>query len=126
MGFVLVATILLGKTAYFRDLLSENKEAIGFDRKEALWLLGAGTALGLGILTKVPALFDAGAILTAGYFTVTNRFSPRLTNKRFLAALKLTGLRLGLIIAGIFLPILSGSVLLGSRIWGTISIRPTL
>ena len=106
MGFVLVATILLGKTAYFRDLLSENKEAIGFDRKEALWLLGAGTALGLGILTKVPALFDAGAILTAGYFTVTNRFSPRLTNKRFLAALKLTGLRLGLIIAGIFLPIL--------------------
>ena len=95
-----------GKTAYFRDLLSENKEAIGFDRKEALWLLGAGTALGLGILTKVPALFDAGAILTAGYFTVTNRFSPRLTNKRFLAALKLTGLRLGLIIAGIFLPIL--------------------
>ncbi len=106
LGFVLLGAILLTKTAYFSSLLNTKKET-KFSKKESVFLLAAGASLGLGILTKVPALFDAGALMTAGFFAVTNKFTfiPRKTE--WVKALQNTLLRWGLLTAGIALPIIA-------------------
>jgi hypothetical protein len=74
MGFVLVGMALLTKTTYFSTLKNEKQfDRYTFTKKEGIGLFGTGFLLGLAILTKVPALFDALAVMSTFYFIALNR-----------------------------------------------------
>ncbi len=61
-GFVLVGVALAQSTAFWKTAQKN------LTKKDALALLGAGSAMGLGILTKVPALLDFAALMCALLF----------------------------------------------------------
>lgn len=78
MGFVLVGMLLLMPTTYVQRFLHPSKLL-----KKHNWLLYlfAGIFLSLGVLTKVPAVFDVAAVLGFGYFAVTNSFFSDKKNR---------------------------------------------
>jgi len=71
MGFILVGMLLLMQTNYVQQLLYPKKAT-----KKENWLLYllSGSFLSLGVLTKVPAIFDVAAVFGFGYFATTNAF----------------------------------------------------
>lgn len=71
LGFVLVGFLLISKTPYFTRFL-ENK--INTKNSPLLLFLG-GLCIGLGIMTKVPAIFDLGSAFSIAYFSWINLFS---------------------------------------------------
>lgn len=71
LGFVLVGFLIISKSSYFKNFL-ESKPA-GRTHKLSLFL--GGVFIGLGILTKVPAILDLGAIFSIAYFSWINLFS---------------------------------------------------
>lgn len=83
IGFVMVGAYFFTRTKLF-DQLIESKQAVrkklfAVEKYELKWLFGAGVLMGLGILTKIPALFDLAAFLAVGWFIITNQL---LTNFR--------------------------------------------
>jgi hypothetical protein len=71
MGFVLVAWWILTKTKMFYqalDLTVAKKTS-----SENLMLVAAGFFLGLGILTKVPAVMDAAAVFSLSWFWLSRK-----------------------------------------------------
>ena len=78
MGFILAGGYLLTETNLFKlALASKTEEVLKLKTtgKDLGLLLGAGVLFGLGILTKVPGLFDALAFFTPSWFLLTNNFS---------------------------------------------------
>jgi len=76
MGFVLVGAALIAQTQFFEHYLKD--EIVTTIRpQDRLLLLLTGGFLGLGILTKVPALFDAVGIMSLAWFSLTRRFEWR-------------------------------------------------
>lgn len=74
LGFVLTGFLLISKTPYFEKFL-DNKSytATSASAKNLLFLFAGGILISLGILTKVPAILDFGAILAVGYFATLNQ-----------------------------------------------------
>ncbi len=60
MGFVLLALRALTHTTFIRSFFHGTAQPLS--SKDWVWLYGAGCALGLAVLTKVPAVFDAAAL----------------------------------------------------------------
>ncbi|MBD3250541.1 MAG: hypothetical protein GF381_03170 [Candidatus Pacebacteria bacterium] len=83
IGFVLAGFRLLTKTDYFQWLLSTDSKKRGSRPpstiKQKLLLVGSGGLLGLGLMTKVPAILDIGAMLSIAWFRLINQ--PKLLNK---------------------------------------------
>lgn len=78
MGFVLTGGYLLTKTSLFKKfLLEKTKLSFVLLSRNTIYLFLAGVLFGLGILTKVPALFDLIAFLAISWFVLTNSFSLR-------------------------------------------------
>ncbi|MCA9369442.1 MAG: hypothetical protein H6773_01955 [Pseudomonadales bacterium] len=69
MGFVLMGLLILSRTEYVAQLL-ESKKVLTTHSWFAY--LTSGVFLSLGVLTKVPAIFDIAAALGFGYFATTN------------------------------------------------------
>lgn len=86
MGFVLVGMLLLMPTTYVQRFLHQSKSL-----KKHNWILYivAGGFLSLGVLTKVPAIFDVAAVLGFGYFAITNEFFTDQKNRLKIALEKL-------------------------------------
>lgn len=81
MGFVLVGLWVLTHTQYFQLLIKEKGLAsYALTNQENTLLFSTGFFLGLAILTKVPALFDAVAILGISYFIFLTSWQKNIWN----------------------------------------------
>lgn len=76
LGFVLIGLLLISKTVYFTRFL-ENKLVT---KSSPIPLFLGGFCIGLGIMTKVPAIFDLGAAFSIAYFSWINSFSFKKWN----------------------------------------------
>lgn len=103
IGWVLLGAVLLWQTPYAQALTSFTKTD---NMPTYAWLLVAGAMFGLGILTKVPALFDVAAFAFIGFLTVDVRLSLVSQLKKAWVKSRAAWMMLGL---GVFLPIL-GSI----------------
>lgn len=112
LGFVVLAMWLLWQTKYAQRLIGKQQKKdtkVFFNPKEYGLLISAGSFLGLGILTKVPALFDYVAAAGVGWFTLTNNFSG-ISSAKIRKWLRLSWVTVGselLILLGVLLPILA-------------------
>lgn len=121
MGFIMLGSFLLTKTKLFANFFVKktNTEKISLDNiktdkftaKNILLLFSAGVSFGLGVLTKVPGLFDALAFLTPSWFLLTNTltFSPQKNKSWAKLAGKVIGENL-VIMAGLITSVI-GSIL---------------
>ncbi|NCN45502.1 MAG: hypothetical protein COU63_02745 [Candidatus Pacebacteria bacterium CG10_big_fil_rev_8_21_14_0_10_36_11] len=71
MGFVMVGLTFFAKTKLFKNFVEDNQEDAlqKTSKKEFGLLIASGIFLGFGILTKVPALLDFGAVALLGWFS---------------------------------------------------------
>lgn len=98
MGFVLVALHALTHTSFIRAFFHETTHTAS--SRDWVWIYSAGISLGLAILTKVPAVFDAASI---GILFIL----PLLTlRKNVLAGIFLSFKRLSVLGIGVATPIL--------------------
>lgn len=74
MGFIIVALWILSSTRYFTHALIKNTTRHS-KITNSLQLLLAGMVASLGMLTKVPALFDVAALFSIGFFHLVQVFS---------------------------------------------------
>lgn len=103
MGFVIFGLWILSYSSYFSQLLAHQDEQKHYSDNKILLLSGA--LLGLGILTKVPGLFDAVAAFTIGWFStlrLVRELSLRVVVRKYLPK---TLFQMTLLAAGIALPI---------------------
>ncbi len=105
MGFILVGSYFLTKTPYFNAWTKQSKPMSKVTGKK--WYLLAGGLFGLGILTKVPALFDAVAFLTIAWFSLSDQIIATVFQHHKLHWKQLGRpiLQVSLIIGGILIPI---------------------
>lgn len=102
MGFVLVAIWIFTRTQYFQIFKNATTlRRYSLNKKESLLLFATGVELGLGILTKVPALFDAVAVLGVAYFIML-----RYLNKHFLQALRTVIQPTAVLLVGVLTPLM--------------------
>jgi hypothetical protein len=114
IGFVVVAAALISRTSYFKSALAKPQQEFGREhevkdvKNDFVLLLLAGSLLGAGILTKVPALFDAAAFFALGYYALTNslyfsvRALPQWAKQFWRTSLQMTILFVGVIMPIIF------------------------
>lgn len=109
MGFVLVGANLLINSSFFSHFL-DGKNTIKINKHESLWLLSAGFMFGLGVLTKVPAVLDAIAFFSIGWFTLSNYFLKKKKKfslqKKDIQKIKITTQNILLLVIGLVTPIL--------------------
>lgn len=80
MGFILVGSYFLTKTTYFKSWLAKPKIESTLSGKK--WYVLAGAFFGLGILTKVPALFDVVAFLAIAWFSLGDQILATIFQHR--------------------------------------------
>ncbi|MFZ1721512.1 MAG: hypothetical protein WAU07_03330, partial [Microgenomates group bacterium] len=71
MGFMIWGGVILTNTHFFKSFMDKDY-ASSANSREMLGYILAGTLFGLGILTKVPAVFDLAAFMAIGFFAFTN------------------------------------------------------
>lgn len=116
MGFVLAGSYFLSLTKVFNDFF-QLKSRLNFDH-DYRWLFAAGVFFGLGILTKVPALFDLAAFASIFWFAVFNQLDFPVSSKKLqTAARHLPYLvnRALIVLYGVITPILISIVYFISR-----------
>jgi hypothetical protein len=79
MGFVMVGLTFLAKTSLFQNFFNKESEdaLVKNEKNETLLLVVSGIFMGLGILTKVPALLDFGAAALIGWFAFSDMVSQK-------------------------------------------------
>jgi len=114
MGFVLLATLIISRTEFFKSYYSDQWKVSSKSVVEIKRYIIAGLILGLGVLTKVPALFDALAVLSLGWFGLTRHLD--FTNKKHLRLAFQTSAPLILATSlGVVLPILISILYFAAR-----------
>jgi len=113
MTFILIGAACLMNTRFFNHFfLSEQKipgPELASLKTENFWLFAGGCFFGLGLLTKVPGLFDVAAFLSVGWFSflrsmpVFNRFNK---NRTWMVKSRESIVSTGIVVAGVLLPIL--------------------
>ena len=86
LGFVLVGFLIISKSQYFTNFL-QNKP---ITKTHQLSLYLGGFFIGLGIMTKVPAILDLAAIFSLAYFSWINLFSLKQWRNTLKNLLKLS------------------------------------
>ncbi len=103
MGFMIWGGVLMSWTNFFGQFFDDKSTSLTSSR-QTLILLGAGVLFGLGILTKVPAVFDMAAFLGIGFFSVTAAlFADR--SESFFQSLRRALVPMFLIGLGMLIPI---------------------
>lgn len=106
MGFVMTGAVLFSKSNVFRRFF-ENKDRPVSLKRDSAYLLLAGFFMGLGILTKVPALLDTAAFLSIFWLILVSQFFDKKSNAKELGKNFVWLLGRGLIFfGGLLLPIL--------------------
>ncbi len=110
MGFVMLGAVLFSKSSVFTNLF--KKEMIfKYGWQDTALLVGAGFMMGLGILTKVPAILDVAAFLSIFWLILTNSFFDTSSSfsklKKTFAYLLNRGI---FFVIGLVLPILASIV----------------
>lgn len=77
MGFIIVGAYFLSLSNYFVNFFNHKKKTA--DKR--LFFFLAGVFFGLGILTKVPAIFDLAAFLSFGYFITSEKLIEQWQKK---------------------------------------------
>lgn len=73
MGFIMAGAVLFSKSSVFKNLF--KKEVILENKwQDTALLISAGFMMGLGILTKVPAILDVAAFLSVFWFVLVKNF----------------------------------------------------
>jgi 4-amino-4-deoxy-L-arabinose transferase-like glycosyltransferase len=85
LGFVLVGFLIISKSSYFKNFIESKPPG----KTHHLSLFLGGVMIGLGILTKVPAILDLGAIFSIAYFSWINLFTFSNWKANFKNLLKL-------------------------------------
>ncbi len=113
MTFILLGAACLMRTQFLNQFLESEKKIPGPElakrSTEQLWLFLAGSFFGLGILTKVPGLFDVLAFLSVGWFSLLRAlpvFDRYKQNRTWMVNAKESLLSTVVISAGILFPIL--------------------
>lgn len=105
MGFILVGFWIMSSTRYFTHALIKSTSAHS-RITNSLALLITGAVVSLGILTKVPAIFDVAAVFSIGYFHLVHTFSlEKQKFKTWLKNLRSIGLSWMLLAVGVIVPI---------------------
>jgi hypothetical protein len=105
MGFVIVGLLIVSHTRYFTHALIKNTTKHP-KLTNSISLLVGGLFAGLAMLTKVPALFDAVAIFTIGYFHLVQTFSiEKSTWKNWFKDLRSISMSWLLLGTGVVVPI---------------------
>lgn len=86
LGFVLTGFLILTKSQYFIHFLQKKP----VEKTHQLSLFFCGFFIGLGILTKVPAILDLGTIFSIAYFSWVNLFSVKKISKSLEYLIKLS------------------------------------
>lgn len=108
MGFVLLGAFLFSQTKLFANFFHPQKveKGLSLSVRESLLLYGSGVFIGLGILTKVPALLDFGSFLVISWFFLFNTHLLSDAKKNFKKRLTFILLKSLILIAGVITPIL--------------------
>lgn len=113
MFFILMGVSFLMKTGFFNQFFASETTLPGpevaVQKKESLWLVMSGVFFGLGILTKVPGLFDVLGFLSIGWFSLLRTlpiFDRFRQNRTWKVAAREKVISTLLICAGVVLPIL--------------------
>lgn len=113
MGFVLVGMLLLIKTEYVQQLLHPKAKTTSSPWYQYLL---SGSFLSLGVLTKVPAVFDVAAVIGFGYFAITNAaLTGKTTVAKVVEKLKTNTAIWFWLGVGLLLPILASIVYFVSK-----------
>jgi hypothetical protein len=106
--FVMIGATLLAGTSYFQVLIQEQ---IKKTKNQHIAMFVAGVCFGLGILTKVPALFDLLAFLSIAWFSLTRTvlFNKKPTQSLF-QSIGIFAQHIGLVIGGTLLPIIASII----------------
>ncbi|HPS40409.1 MAG TPA: hypothetical protein PLQ50_00170 [Candidatus Woesebacteria bacterium] len=106
MGFIMAGAVLFSRTTVFANFF---KSEISFQKsqKDTILLVLSGVLMGLGILTKVPAILDVAAFLSIFWLILVSTFFDVKSdlhkfNKTFVYLLN----RGGYFVLGLLLPIL--------------------
>jgi len=78
LGFVMLGLVSFTRTQLWRDFLATNlkpKNLAKFD--QLIWFFVSGITIGLGILTKVPAILDLGTVLLIFWFFLVSQIASR-------------------------------------------------
>ena len=79
MGFVLVGMLVLSQTSYATSFLHPKAKKV---KDSPAWMyIISGSFLSLGVLTKVPAIFDVAAAAGFGFFESTNALLAAQKNR---------------------------------------------
>jgi hypothetical protein len=106
MTFFLIGTLFLTKTHYFEKFISERPHSTNPGMREYILLLLSGVFFSLGILTKVPAIFDVAAFLSIGWFSLTLSLKKLSFTSASLKSIREVVLQEAALVVGIVLPIL--------------------
>lgn len=107
MGFVMAGAVLFAKSSIFQNFFSKTVEP-SKSWRDSFLLLGSGLFMGLGMLTKVPALLDVAAFLSVFWLILIAQFFNEKNNRKKVGEIFVYLLHRGLIFAtGLILPILA-------------------
>ncbi len=113
MGFVMAGAILFTKSDVWKLFFNTKKTTFvrNSRQKEICYLLSAGAFMGLGILTKVPAILDVAAFLAIFWLILAGQFFNPQTKAKELGQTFTWLLKRGLIfMTGLLLPLLASVV----------------
>ncbi len=107
MGFIMAGAVLFSKSSIFQNFFA-NKLTLSKGWRDSFLLLSSGFLMGLGMLTKVPALLDVAAFLAIFWLILVGQFFNEKNNAKKIKEVFVYLLHRGLIFAaGLILPILA-------------------
>lgn len=110
MGFVLVGMWLISRTSWWHEVMQLDAKSEVKRGRQSWYLLAGAVLLSLGILTKVPGLFDAAIVGWAGWLAVWSSLVSRASFKEKWRELRSHLIPFMLLVGGIVLPILGSIV----------------
>jgi hypothetical protein len=106
MGFIMAGAVLFSKSSVFSNLFKKEM-SLQKSWKDTTLLVSAGFMMGLGILTKVPAILDVAAFLSIFWLILASNFFDEKSDfsklKKTFAYLLNRGI---FFVAGLMLPII--------------------
>lgn len=103
IGFVMAGLWVFSRTKLFEDFLEgKNASALKSTPKEIGLLITTGALMSLGVLTKVPGLFDFGAVLLVGWWAMVRAGWKTLGRFIFKTGMLFVGLLIPIVLSIVY------------------------